>query len=66
MHFLFYITLCLFFSFKATAFQSYADLVDVLMPSVVNISTENMALDSEEQFNNVMINHITSNQSLTS
>ncbi len=56
MHFLFYITLCLFFSFKAAAFQSYADLVDVLMPSVVNISTENMALDSEEQFNNVMIN----------
>ncbi len=56
MRFLFYTLTCLFFATKAVALQSYADLVEKLMPSVVNISTEKVVLDNEEQLDNVMIN----------
>ena len=41
---------------KASAFSSYADLVDELMPSVVNISTKKEVVEENEDIDNVMLN----------
>ena len=47
---------CLLLSFQAKALDSYADLVEELMPSVVNISTEKTVIDTKESnMDNVMI-----------
>ena len=56
MRFLFCFVFCLFFSIDAMAFHTFADLVEKLMPSVVNISTEKVVLENDEQLDNVMIN----------
>lgn len=49
-----------FFLFLATpiasALESYADLVEDVMPSVVNIFTEKKAIDDTEDVDNVMLN----------
>ena len=41
---------------EAVALDSYADLVENIMPSVVNISTERQMLDENETVDNVMLN----------
>lgn len=48
-------TIILLFSQNAFSMQSYADLVETLMPSVVNISTEKASMESED-IDNVMVN----------
>lgn len=56
MRFSFVLVGCLLFSFQARALDSYADIVDELMPSVVNISTEKKVIDTREHdVDNVMI-----------
>ncbi|MBP5698832.1 MAG: trypsin-like peptidase domain-containing protein [Alphaproteobacteria bacterium] len=40
----------------AMAVESYADLVERLIPSVVNISTENTIIDETEKVDNLMLN----------
>ena len=47
---------CLLIPIKANALNSYADLVDELMPSVVNISTQKEATDRNEYIDNMMLN----------
>ena len=44
------------FSPVAIATDSYADLVEKLMPSVVNISTQKAINDSEDNIDNIMLN----------
>ena len=49
--------LCFFlFSSSVQAADSYADLVEDLMPSVVNISTERKVIENNDGVDNVMIN----------
>lgn len=49
--------LAVIFSFNnAYAMQSYADIVEKLIPSVVNISTEKNNLNNDNDFENQMIN----------
>lgn len=56
MRFSFILISCLLLSFQAKALDSYADLVEELMPSVVNISTEKTVIDTKESnMDNVMI-----------
>ncbi len=56
MRFSFVLIGCLLFSSQAQALDSYADIVDELMPSVVNISTEKKVIDTKENdVDNVMI-----------
>ena len=56
MRFSFILISCLLLSFQAKALDSYADLVEELMPSVVNISTEKTVIDTKENnMDNVMI-----------
>lgn len=56
MRFSFFIACCMCFSAQAFALDSYADLVDELMPSVVNISTEKKVIDTKEGgIDNVMV-----------
>ncbi len=56
MRFSFVLIGCLLLSFQAKALDSYADIVEELMPSVVNISTEKTVIDSKESnLDNVMI-----------
>lgn len=56
MRFSFIFISCLLLSFQAKALDSYADIVEELMPSVVNISTEKTVIDSKESnLDNVMI-----------
>ena len=51
------IIICLLLiSTNAIALSSYADLVEGLMPSVVNISTLRETLDEDEDIDNVMLN----------
>jgi serine protease Do len=47
---------CFLFSINASALSSYADIVEITMPSVVNISTEKVVVEDNENLNNVMIN----------
>lgn len=47
--------LCLFQAGNALAVASYADLVEQLMPSVVNISTEKEIIETNENIDNFMI-----------
>lgn len=47
--------LSLFFSFSAVAMESYADLVEKIMPTVVNISTEKATVEEEEEIDNLMV-----------
>lgn len=47
--------LSVFFSVPAGAEESYADLVEEIMPSVVNISTEKVTVNSDEDVDNLMI-----------
>lgn len=55
MRFLFSAVLC-FWSVSVWAMESYADLVEELMPSVVNISTERQTIsNSDESIDNVML-----------
>lgn len=55
MRFLFSAVLC-FWSVSVWAMESYADLVEELMPSVVNISTERQTIsNSDENIDNVML-----------
>lgn len=49
-------TCCLFVSFRALALSSYADIVETIMPSVVNISTEKMVIENDENLDNLMVN----------
>ncbi len=56
MRFSFFFACCMCFSVQAFALDSYADLVDELMPSVVNISTEKKVIDAKEGgIDNVMV-----------
>lgn len=56
MRFSFILISCLLLSFQAKALDSYADIVEELMPSVVNISTEKTVIDTKESnVDNVMI-----------
>ena len=56
MRFSFILISCLLLSFQAKALDSYADLVEELMPSVVNIPTEKTVIDTKESnMDNVMI-----------
>ena len=50
------IIICLLSPLNANANNSYADLVDELMPSVVNISTEKDAVNRDEYIDNMMLN----------
>ncbi len=54
MRLLFAAALC-FQAIPAIAMDSYADLVEELMPSVVNISTERQIVNNEEEIDNVML-----------
>lgn len=47
--------LSVFFSVPAGAVESYADLVEEIMPSVVNISTEKATVNNDEDVDNLMI-----------
>ncbi|MCM1323449.1 MAG: trypsin-like peptidase domain-containing protein [Acetobacter sp.] len=48
--------LCCFFIIPANAMESYADLVEELMPAVVNISTERQTISGDdENIDNVML-----------
>jgi len=52
----YFILLSLLFSTPAIAMDSYADIVEKVMPSVVNISTEREIIDSEENdVDNLMV-----------
>lgn len=55
MRYLITFFLCLTFITPATALESYADLVETLMPSVVNISTERDIIPQQDDIDNVMI-----------
>lgn len=56
MRFSFVLVGCLLLPFQALALDSYADIVEELMPSVVNISTEKTVIDNKESnVDNVMI-----------
>lgn len=50
------ILVSLFFINNAFAMTSYADLVDEVMPSVVNISTQREVVSKDDATNNMMIN----------
>ncbi len=50
------VIICLLSSLNAKANNSYADLVDELMPSVVNISTQKDAVNRDEYIDNMMVN----------
>ena len=56
MHFLCILIVFLLNIPFAEALSSYADLVDELMPSVVNISTQKDVINEDENIDNVMIN----------
>jgi len=47
--------LSLFFSIQANALESYADLVEEVMPSVVNILTEKVTVNADEKVDNLMV-----------
>lgn len=44
------------FALPAVAIESYADLVEAVMPSVVNISTERKIIDDNETVDNLLLN----------
>ena len=59
--------LSVFFSVPANALESYADLVEEVMPSVVNISTEKATVSTDEEVDNLMIEpELTGRESLGS
>lgn len=56
MRFSFFLIGCFLLPFQVLALDSYADLVEELMPSVVNISTEKEVIDvKESNIENVML-----------
>ena len=53
----FYLLIIFIFSItEAKALSSYADIVEELMPSVVNISTKKEVVEENESIDNVMLN----------